>query len=217
MPGRHVGNATMVPSRTNWCASSLRYALISGELGSNLRLVCMVSPSAPHPNGNVRVFPLPVGRHRDFEDTGGLISNVTEEEIAVVVHSASRNIVRQARGMFESSDFLSLDRLGIEAPYHALILFPRFPDGQARGRDRKSTRLNSSHTVISYAVFCLKKKKYTTTVYSYSGLGSSLRIRKSRPTECQTAYNLLRWRVIAGLHRHLCESVCQRCPTARVC
>src|SRR5437588_8109014 len=28
-----------------------------------------------------------------------------------------------------------------------------------RGTDRKSTRLNSSHTVISYAVFCLKKKK----------------------------------------------------------
>src|SRR5947207_3969987 len=29
----------------------------------------------------------------------------------------------------------------------------------ATNRDRKSTRLNSSHTVISYAVFCLKKKK----------------------------------------------------------
>src|SRR5215204_6021608 len=29
-------------------------------------------------------------------------------------------------------------------------------------RDRKSTRLNSSHTVISYAVFCLKKKKKAT-------------------------------------------------------
>src|SRR5260221_1353258 len=29
--------------------------------------------------------------------------------------------------------------------------------------DRKSTRLNSSHTVISYAVFCLKKKKLTAT------------------------------------------------------
>src|SRR5256885_11165954 len=28
-------------------------------------------------------------------------------------------------------------------------------------RDRKSTRLNSSHLVISYAVFCLKKKKET--------------------------------------------------------
>src|SRR3989454_5166680 len=38
------------------------------------------------------------------------------------------------------------------------------PDGHVRGdtefdRDRKSTRLNSSHLVISYAVFCLKKKK----------------------------------------------------------
>src|SRR3712207_8041046 len=30
-----------------------------------------------------------------------------------------------------------------------------------RHRDRKSTRLNSSHANISYAVFCLKKKKYT--------------------------------------------------------
>src|SRR5256885_5653815 len=29
---------------------------------------------------------------------------------------------------------------------------------ELRGRDRKSTRLNSSHLVISYAVFCLKKK-----------------------------------------------------------
>src|SRR5947207_9551612 len=29
----------------------------------------------------------------------------------------------------------------------------------AKRADRKSTRLNSSHTVISYAVFCLKKKK----------------------------------------------------------
>src|SRR5438132_6361400 len=29
----------------------------------------------------------------------------------------------------------------------------------SRTKDRKSTRLNSSHTVISYAVFCLKKKK----------------------------------------------------------
>src|SRR5258708_30089044 len=36
------------------------------------------------------------------------------------------------------------------------------PDRQTRTnarRDRKSTRLNSSHQIISYAVFCLKKKK----------------------------------------------------------
>src|SRR5947207_10645607 len=44
---------------------------------------------------------------------------------------------------------------------------PARPERHARGGDlrargvldRKSTRLNSSHTVISYAVFCLKKKK----------------------------------------------------------
>src|SRR3712207_7536996 len=40
----------------------------------------------------------------------------------------------------------------------------RMPEGSvlvntARGGDRKSTRLNSSHANISYAVFCLKKKK----------------------------------------------------------
>src|SRR5438034_8332510 len=44
------------------------------------------------------------------------------------------------------------------------ILFRRTPYGVPDGPlptvpDRKSTRLNSSHTVISYAVFCLKKKK----------------------------------------------------------
>src|SRR3712207_8202807 len=34
------------------------------------------------------------------------------------------------------------------------------------GRDRKSTRLNSSHANISYAVFCLKKKKHSQTSLS---------------------------------------------------
>src|SRR3712207_8384772 len=34
-------------------------------------------------------------------------------------------------------------------------------------RDRKSTRLNSSHANISYAVFCLKKKKYQTATFNH--------------------------------------------------
>src|SRR5258707_9598100 len=37
---------------------------------------------------------------------------------------------------------------------------------EAALRDRKSTRLNSSHANISYAVFCLKKKKKTRTAYT---------------------------------------------------
>src|SRR5256885_8875466 len=36
---------------------------------------------------------------------------------------------------------------------------PRGDGLEPNGTDRKSTRLNSSHLVISYAVFCLKKKK----------------------------------------------------------
>src|SRR5438132_3315522 len=43
-----------------------------------------------------------------------------------------------------------------------LTLIPSWPRCCSRrwtATDRKSTRLNSSHTVISYAVFCLKKKK----------------------------------------------------------
>ena len=37
------------------------------------------------------------------------------------------------------------------------VLSPMMQRFSARGQDRKSTRLNSSHQIISYAVFCLKK------------------------------------------------------------
>src|SRR5436190_10410299 len=69
-------------------------------------------------------------------------------------------------------------------PYTTLFRSPRAGaaagrrDGRVRSRrrhqarkrapareDRKSTRLNSSHTVISYAVFCLKKKIYECRQY----------------------------------------------------
>src|SRR5258708_27214009 len=45
-------------------------------------------------------------------------------------------------------------------PELALQDYEVIPAGSAyRTKDRKSTRLNSSHQIISYAVFCLKKKK----------------------------------------------------------
>src|SRR5438034_5074398 len=49
--------------------------------------------------------------------------------------------------------------------HHALVSRPRsrIPRSSCCSHlDRKSTRLNSSHTVISYAVFCLKKKNHNT-------------------------------------------------------
>src|SRR5476649_2841073 len=92
------------------------------------------------------------------------------------LHSPAR-VVREvkARSLFASMIFfffndtatteiytLSLhDALPIYHPRHDTVapgsrLGPLIPD-----EDRKSTRLNSSHTVSSYAVFCLKKKKRT--------------------------------------------------------
>src|SRR3954462_5607936 len=43
-----------------------------------------------------------------------------------------------------------------------------------RALDRKSTRLNSSHTIISHAVFCLKKKRL-------SGIGAAQRLTSEFP------------------------------------
>src|SRR5688572_31608692 len=43
------------------------------------------------------------------------------------------------------------------------ILFRNGGRASRSAQDRKSTRLNSSHSQISYAVFCLKKKKNTST------------------------------------------------------
>src|SRR5258708_13124492 len=49
-----------------------------------------------------------------------------------------------------------LARRAIEA-YTSGNVIPE-PEEEMASRDRKSTRLNSSHQIISYAVFCLKKK-----------------------------------------------------------
>src|SRR5437588_7295464 len=52
----------------------------------------------------------------------------------------------------------------VEVANSVKALFPELRaslPGSISFLDRKSTRLNSSHTVISYAVFCLKKKKKT--------------------------------------------------------
>src|SRR5256886_9919475 len=59
------------------------------------------------------------------------------------------------------------------------VVLPRFQRFEAWG-DRKSTRLNSSHSQISYAVFCLKKKKKQATE-------SSLETKNNSATRQQQA------------------------------
>src|SRR3712207_6937633 len=51
--------------------------------------------------------------------------------------------------------------------------------GMPLGIDRKSTRLNSSHANISYAVFCLKKKKLPHAVHDYLGEPPTLTFEKT--------------------------------------
>src|SRR2546426_3670434 len=58
--------------------------------------------------------------------------------------------------------------------------------------DRKSTRLNSSHLVISYAVFCLKKKKHTSELQSPCNLVCRLLLEKKKQTSRPAARRWIR-------------------------
>src|SRR5438034_6904741 len=89
------------------------------------------------------------------DQAAALIGAVVERvgRLAILVNNAG--IIRE--GLFlEMSDAEWTSVLGtnLDGVYHCARLSAREMLG-----DRKSTRLNSSHTVISYAVFCLKKKR----------------------------------------------------------
>src|SRR5699024_11478029 len=78
-----------------------------------------------------------------------------------IIKSTVKNAVQTvlqtiSYGIFERSEYyLSLKEKAVQAITTTLLFMK---DIEKLG-DRKSTRLNSSHVSISYAVFCLKKKK----------------------------------------------------------
>src|SRR5438132_13313902 len=62
-------------------------------------------------------------------------------------------------GLYDELERISGQSCGLHRTGGLLLAGRRTAPRSSRARrDRKSTRLNSSHTVISYAVFCLKKK-----------------------------------------------------------
>src|SRR5258708_28027748 len=65
------------------------------------------------------------------------------------------------------------------AAYEAAARDASFQAATSSSRDRKSTRLNSSHQIISYAVFCLKKKNIT-AYRTYGSPGAARRSHHSR-------------------------------------
>src|SRR5437773_6700207 len=76
-------------------------------------------------------------------------------DLVTFVHRRREALLRQARRFAAETD-----------PGRLLDNLPRI-DGPGAVADRKSTRLNSSHITISYAVFCLKKKRKDSTNPSY--------------------------------------------------
>src|SRR5260221_7703708 len=80
------------------------------------------------------------------------------------------SLMPEIRTAVRTGDTLARERLAMQKrPPHILVTTPEslyilLTAGNikrlGRRQDRKSTRLNSSHTVISYAVFCLKKKNH---------------------------------------------------------
>src|SRR3712207_7877861 len=81
------------------------------------------------------------------------------------VRGDSGRRVRQRRALLQPDDGARRDgRRGRALPAGVAPPAEELHRERAR-RDRKSTRLNSSHANISYAVFCLKKKKKTDTYF----------------------------------------------------
>src|SRR5207253_9391058 len=85
-----------------------------------------------------------------------------------------------------SSDLDSYIRTVVETPARTLYLNPvvrydgaTLPWPSATIEDRKSTRLNSSHVAISYAVFCLKKKMATPCTPAPCGRASAPGTRRT--------------------------------------
>src|SRR5256885_1260593 len=73
--------------------------------------------------------------------------------------SSSRNANQQAEQIEDADTVVTVRYLPVSATAFLAAAELAGPAEELEELDRKSTRLNSSHLVISYAVFCLKKKK----------------------------------------------------------
>src|SRR2546430_10681729 len=83
-----------------------------------------------------------------------------------VIAASDRRIKKVMPRFFEARERLEIGHPSFHVGMPGLPIIRLDPLREkfwiGREKDRKSTRLNSSHSQISYAVFCLKKKKYTT-------------------------------------------------------
>src|SRR5688500_6664723 len=145
--------------------------VITGRPGSGKRTLLMCAAGLLRPDrGRVRWFgqrASPVGR------PPGVVYRSVPSHYGCMTVTESLTHVLLRRGVTPTDNALrlALDRVGIGDA--ASVRLSRLGAGELRRLrlaemllDRKSTRLNSSHLVISYAVFCLKKKKTTRKIRS---------------------------------------------------
>src|SRR3712207_8243192 len=99
-----------------------------------------------------------IGEHTDYND-GLALPFAIERGVTVRAEALRERRVEAHAADLGEDDAFTLDDAGRADGWRAFV----------RGvADRKSTRLNSSHANISYAVFCLKKKKKMRLRFNYS-------------------------------------------------
>src|SRR5206468_8115816 len=108
---------------------------------------CYFSPYSSAPPRDLP--PFPTRRSSDLEGNVLAGAHVPPERAFL------EDVAHRARARGERADVPPVDEHAARARRHEA----RHRAQHVDGRDRKSTRLNSSHDQISYAVFCLKKKK----------------------------------------------------------
>src|SRR2546429_7850084 len=90
----------------------------------------------------------------DGSTAGNVSGGCLEQDVREVALQVIRKGESELRSYCSSADEIAAWDLGVGCEGQVDVYVER-----AEARDRKSTRLNSSHGYISYAVFCLKKKK----------------------------------------------------------
>src|SRR5437867_6645523 len=114
-----------------------------------------------------RAAGMEVRRKREFTYRGYTLDEIKamtlQEVIELLPSRARRTYVRgldeQQATFVERLRAATWDERGLRTHCRDVPILPDFVGKKVSVQDRKSTRLNSSHRTISYAVFCLKKKK----------------------------------------------------------
>ena len=101
----------------------------------------------------------------------GWIARFLLNGIDVAVYDPSKDAPKNVNKVIQNAERAYAQLLACDLPKRGTLTFENSVSDASKSADiidRKSTRLNSSHVVISYAVFCLKKKKLQEHIASHT-------------------------------------------------